>query len=67
MPPSDISRQLAQIEAEMTLERTQRDNFLAREREELSFDAVADMHNDVCAHCSLLPSPHSCLLKPSRL
>ena len=46
---------------EMRREVARRDDELAREREELSFDAVDDMHQDVSP--SLPPSPADCRLQ----
>jgi len=52
---TEISVKLAQMGQEMRREVARRDDELTREREELSFDAVDDMHQDVSP--SLSPSP----------
>lgn len=50
---SAISRQLAQLGEEMRSEIAIRDDELSREREELSYDAVDDIMNDVWPFPSL--------------
>ena len=52
MSTAAISRQLAQLGEAMRSELAQRDDELGREREELSFDAVCEIQNDVwpCSH-----------------
>ena len=63
MPAADmstaaISRQLAQLGETMRSELAQRDDELGREREELSYDAVCEIQNDVC------PGSHHHLSRP---